>query len=46
MKLALIIPVVRREPFSDDWWLFELKPDGFRGIANTVRGRMLSTATG
>jgi hypothetical protein len=37
-----IIPLVRREPFDDPAWLFELKYDGFRGIADTIRGRMLS----
>jgi len=37
-----IIPIIRQEPFDDSAWLFELKLDGFRGIANTVRGRMLS----
>jgi hypothetical protein len=37
-----IIPVVRQEPFDDPTYLFELKLDGFRGIADTVNGRMLS----
>jgi hypothetical protein len=37
-----IIPVVRREPFDDSAYVFELKLDGFRGLADTVRGRMLS----
>jgi hypothetical protein len=37
-----IIPVVRTEPFDDPTYLFELKLDGFRGIADTVNGRMLS----
>jgi ATP-dependent DNA ligase len=37
-----IIPIVRKEPFDDPAWLFELKYDGFRGIADTIRGRMLS----
>jgi bifunctional non-homologous end joining protein LigD len=37
-----ILPVIRHEPFDDPAYLFELKLDGFRGIANTVRGRMLS----
>ncbi len=37
-----IIPIRRKEPFDDPAYLFELKLDGFRGIANTVRGRMLS----
>ena len=42
MRIEPIIPVVRREPFDDPGWLFELKWDGFRGIADTVNGRMLS----
>src|SRR6266699_5358347 len=37
-----IIPIVRKEPFDDPAWLFELEYDGFRGIADTIRGRMLS----
>jgi bifunctional non-homologous end joining protein LigD len=37
-----IIPIKRPEPFDDDAWLFELKLDGFRGIADTINGRMLS----
>jgi bifunctional non-homologous end joining protein LigD len=37
-----VIPIVRKEPFDDPAWLFELKYDGFRGIADTIRGRMLS----
>jgi bifunctional non-homologous end joining protein LigD len=37
-----IIPVVRQEPFDDPGWLFELKLDGFRGLADTIRGKMLS----
>jgi bifunctional non-homologous end joining protein LigD len=37
-----ILPVVRKDPFSDPAWSFELKYDGFRGLADTVRGRMLS----
>ena len=37
-----IIPIRRKEPFDDPAYLFELKLDDFRGIANTVRGRMLS----
>jgi bifunctional non-homologous end joining protein LigD len=37
-----IIPTVRKDPFDDPTWSFELKYDGFRGIADTVRGRMLS----
>ena len=37
-----ISPIVRKEPFDDPAWLFELKYDGFRGLADTIRGRMLS----
>jgi hypothetical protein len=41
-SLAPIIPTIRREPFDDPAWPFDLKLDGFRGIADTVAGRMLS----
>src|SRR5438093_13601388 len=37
-----IIPIRRKDPFDDPAWLFELKWDGFRGLADTVNGRMLS----
>ncbi len=37
-----IIPIRRKDPFDDPAWLFELKLDGFRGLADTVNGRMLS----
>jgi bifunctional non-homologous end joining protein LigD len=37
-----IILTARKEPFDNPDWTFELKFDGFRGIADTVRGRMLS----
>jgi bifunctional non-homologous end joining protein LigD len=37
-----IIPTIRREPFDHPEWSFELKYDGFRGIADTINGRMLS----
>jgi ATP-dependent DNA ligase len=33
-----IIPTIRREPFDNPAWLFELKLDGFRGIADTIAG--------
>ena len=33
---------MRREPFDDPAWLFDLKLDGFRGLADTITGRMLS----
>ena len=32
-----IIPTVRRDPFDDPAFLFELKYDGFRGIADTMQ---------
>jgi len=41
LTMKPIIPIRRKEPFDGDGWLFELKLDGFRGIANTVQGRML-----
>ncbi len=37
-----VIPIRRPEPFDDPAWIFELKYDGFRGIADTVRGRVFS----
>src|SRR6266536_6698744 len=37
-----IIPIIRKEAFDDPAYLFELKLDGFRGIADTIQGRMLS----
>ena len=40
-----IIPVVRTEPFDDPGWLFELKLDGFRGLADTVNGSPRLTIT-
>src|SRR5215813_15669714 len=41
-KMVPIIPAIRRKPFDDPAWLFDLKLDGFRGIADTVERRMLS----
>jgi bifunctional non-homologous end joining protein LigD len=41
-SIAPIIPTARRQPFDDPAWLFDLKLDGFRGIADTIAGRMLS----
>ncbi len=35
-------PSVAIEPFDGDGWLFELKLGGFRGLADTVHGRVLS----
>ena len=40
--LTLINPVPRPEPFDHSHWLFELKFDGFRAAADTVRGRLIS----
>src|SRR6266498_5668688 len=37
-----IIPVRSNDPWDDVNWVWELKLDGFRGLADTVRGRMLS----
>jgi hypothetical protein len=37
VRIEPIIPVVHREPFDDPQWLFELKWDGFRGIAARSR---------
>jgi hypothetical protein len=39
-----IIPTIRREPFDDPAWLFDLKLDGFRGIADHDCGPIGSTA--
>jgi ATP-dependent DNA ligase len=39
----LINPVPRAEPFDHGDWLFELKFDGFRAAADTVRGRLISS---
>jgi bifunctional non-homologous end joining protein LigD len=37
-----LIACVDKDPFDDDGWIFELKLDGFRGLADTMQGRMLS----
>ena len=42
MNLAPIVPIRRSDPFDDPAWLFELKYDGFRALADTVNGRLLS----
>jgi hypothetical protein len=42
VTVSPIIPVVRRDAFDDPAWLFDLKIDGFRGLADTIAGRMLS----
>jgi bifunctional non-homologous end joining protein LigD len=39
---TLINPIPRSEPFDHAEWLFELKFDGFRAAADTVRGRLIS----
>jgi ATP-dependent DNA ligase len=41
-RLSPITPTVRREPFDDPAWLFDLKLDGFRGMADTINYRMVS----
>jgi hypothetical protein len=38
----LINPVARTTPFDHPDWIFELKFDGFRAAADTVRGRLVS----
>src|SRR5262249_9254974 len=42
MRIQPIIPARRAEPFDDPAWAFELKLDGFRYIADTIEGRLLS----
>ncbi len=42
VSILPIIPTVRREAFNGPEWTFELKLDGFRAIADTMNGRMLS----
>ena len=42
VTISPIIPTARREAFDGPEWTFELKYDGFRAIADTVNGRMLS----
>jgi bifunctional non-homologous end joining protein LigD len=37
-----IVPRLRKDPFDDPAWTFEPKLDGFRGIADTIHGRILS----
>jgi hypothetical protein len=37
-----IIPTVRKNAFDHPEWTFELKYGGFRGIADTAQGTMLS----
>ena len=40
--LPLINPVARPEPLDHPEWLFEAKFDGFRAVADTVHGRLIS----
>jgi bifunctional non-homologous end joining protein LigD len=40
--LSLINPVRRAEPFDHPDWVFEVKFDGFRAAADTVRGQLIS----
>src|SRR6266567_1497845 len=42
LGLVPVIPSIRRDAFDDPAWLFDLKLDGFRGLADTIAGRMLS----
>src|SRR5262245_46698105 len=42
MRIQPIIPVRRAEAFDDAAWAFELKLDGFRCIADTLDGQLLS----
>jgi hypothetical protein len=41
-KITPIIPIHRDEIPTDPAWAAELKLDGFRGIADTIRGKLLS----
>jgi bifunctional non-homologous end joining protein LigD len=38
----LINPIARLAPFDHPDWVFEVKFDGFRAAADTVRGRLIS----
>jgi hypothetical protein len=42
MNLAPIFPQRRADPISEPGWAAELKLDGFRGLADTINGRILS----
>jgi hypothetical protein len=42
MNIRPIIPIRRRDAFDDPAFLYELKYDGFRALADTVNGRILS----
>ena len=41
-QFSPIIPIHRPDPIDDPGWAAELKLDGFRGLADTFHGRMLS----
>jgi ATP-dependent DNA ligase len=41
-KMKPIMPARRTEPFNDDRFLFEIKLDGFRAIADTTAGKLIS----
>jgi bifunctional non-homologous end joining protein LigD len=41
-QISPIIPLRKPEPIDDPAWAWELKLDGFRGMADTIRGKMLS----
>jgi bifunctional non-homologous end joining protein LigD len=42
MKISPVIPTRRDGLPRKDGWAYELKLDGFRGLADTINGRMLS----
>jgi bifunctional non-homologous end joining protein LigD len=42
MKLTPIIPIARKDIIDSPEWVWELKLDGFRGLADTINDRMLS----
>jgi hypothetical protein len=42
MKISPIIPVAKKEITESPECVYELKLDGFRGLADTINGRMLS----
>jgi bifunctional non-homologous end joining protein LigD len=42
MKISPIIPVARKEVTESPGYIYELKLDGFRGLADTINGRMPS----
>jgi bifunctional non-homologous end joining protein LigD len=37
-----IVPIARKDPFDDPGFLFEIKLDGFRALANTIARRFIS----